>query len=208
MRGPRCEIRVTGVREPCPTGDDIAVVNVTSRSKEEWSIALSPFFLGPCDRPKARIFENAWQYAKVYAEFADAAQNPTADYYMWAEQGFNNDEAVRFPMGRGAKPLYTWFEGQKLGYISARKALYAPLYEELAGKTEAFRRLKTMFECGRYRQIWLRDFDGYDHVDLGMTLLDVGMAKTRNCSHSHSNCSERAAAQDGPRLCARRYADQ
>ncbi len=177
MEQPRCcEVRVTGVNTAIPDQDhdDVAVVNVTSRSREQWSLVLSPFFLGPCHEPAAAVFENAWQYSKVYAEHADAEQNPTPEYFAWARAGFQRRDAVRFPMGQGARPLYTWFRGQKLGYVSARKALYAPLYEQLAAATEAFARLRTMAECGRYRRIWLRDYDGYDHVKLGMSLLQVG----------------------------------
>jgi len=46
-------------------------VNATSRSKEEWSKALSPFYLGPIalyGRNRAHNLENAWQYSKVYAQ--------------------------------------------------------------------------------------------------------------------------------------------
>lgn len=44
-------------------------VNTTSRTKEEWSMGLSPFFLGPIpmwgDLGFAQNLENAWQYSKV-----------------------------------------------------------------------------------------------------------------------------------------------
>ncbi len=171
-----CEVRVTGVNTAIhdQDQDDVAVVNVTSRSREKWSLELSPFYLGPCKEPVAAVFENAWQYSKVYAEHADAEQNPTAEYFAWAKEGFERRDAVRYPMGKCARPLYSWVRGQKLDYINARKALYAPLYEELVGATEAFARLRIMAECGRYRRIWLRDYDGYDHVKQGMSLLQVG----------------------------------
>lgn len=57
------------------TGDELpdncVHVNPTSRSKEEWTKAFSPFYLGPCTLPGgtvAKNMENAWQYAKVYPQ--------------------------------------------------------------------------------------------------------------------------------------------
>jgi len=34
-------------------------------------------------------------------------------------------------MGRGVKPLYSLWDGKKLGYIEARIAIYDPLYIEM-----------------------------------------------------------------------------
>lgn len=70
--------------------------------------------------------ENAWQYAKVYKQHTHNGA-PTSDYWDWARAGWSNPSAVRFPMGRGAKPEYSLWDGQRLGYIEARKKIYAPL---------------------------------------------------------------------------------
>lgn len=101
------------------------------------------------------------------------SQDPLPGYFQWAQEGFENDKPFRFPMGPGAKPLYSLWNGQRLSYVDARKCIYCPTYADLVVGTDAFRRLQTMLQCGRYRQIWLRDFDGYDEVGLGMTLLQV-----------------------------------
>lgn len=47
-------------------------------------------------------------------------------WYEWSQNGFNNLNAVRFPKGKGAKPLFSLWHGEKLNYIEARKKIYAP----------------------------------------------------------------------------------
>mmetsp|Transcript_14008 Transcript_14008/g.11981 ORF Transcript_14008/g.11981 Transcript_14008/m.11981 type:complete len:102 (+) Transcript_14008:53-358(+) len=94
-------------------GEKTIVVNVTSRSKEDWSKKFSPFFLGPIDiQPLDKVyesknFENAWQYSKYHQDFKDEKE-----YIEWAEEGFANPKAVRFPMGPGSKPKYSLYKGE------------------------------------------------------------------------------------------------
>jgi len=156
------------------TDPKIKVVNTTSRSKEAWSKDLSPFFLGPVplyDNHIARNIENAWQYCKVYAEHADENGYPNEKYWEWAKEGWSNPKAVRFPMGRGAVPLYSYWDGEVLSYIDARKKIYAPLYAAAVIKTEAFYRLSELSKtCD---QLYLFDFDGYDYVAQRKTLQQV-----------------------------------
>lgn len=150
-----------------------------------WNQGLSPFILGPCplyDIWVSKNMENAWQYAKVYATHADANGDPTDAYWTWAQYGWNKDRADRYPMGRGAKPLYSWWDGQKLGYIEARKKIYAPLYSRAVEPTEAFKTLKEMYDRGD--DLWLWDFDGYDHQALGMTFDDVLNCETKKMGHA------------------------
>jgi len=163
------QIRVTGMRNKIPEEDDIMIINCTSRSKEPIWKQLSPFFLGPVqlyDEHESMNFENAWQYAKVYKQHT-ADGEPTKEYWNWAKNGWSLKKAVRFPMGKGAKPEYSLWKGNKYGYIEARKNIYAPLYAQLVVETDAYKQLKETFESGKYKTIWLRDFDGHDHVKLG-----------------------------------------
>ncbi len=159
-------------------------INTTSRSTT-WSKGLSPFFLGPVDLYDgytARNMENAWQYAKVYSQHVDDEQNPTTGYFAWATGGWARDRADRYPMGKGAKPLYSWWNGNKLSYIEARKSIYAPLYAMLVQKTDAYKRLQEEWE--KKGEIWLWDFDGYDHHALGMSYEDVLNCETKKMGHA------------------------
>lgn len=147
-------------------------VDTTSRGGQ-WS-GLSPFNLGPVemyDNKIAQNFENCWQFAKVYAVHADEDGNPTDTYWKWAENGWDDPKPHRYPMGRGARPLYSLWNGDKLGYIEARKTIYGPLYARSVQTTSSFQQLKELYESGH--DITLRDYDGYDHDDLKMTLTEV-----------------------------------
>jgi hypothetical protein len=160
-----------------------------------WERDLSPFLLGPCELYDGMVsltFESAWQYAKVYAEHVNTVWGkkigdpitciPTPKYWDWAKEGWANPRAVRYPMGKGRKPLYSLWKGQKLDYITARKVIYAPLYAEAVQKTEGF---KTLVALARQLPvIILRDFDGYDHEALGMSLCDVLNNPHRKMGHS------------------------
>lgn len=145
-------------------------IDTTSHSGE-WQ-ELSPFFLGPC--PLYTIYvalnvENGWQFAKVYAHHNGADGSPTPDYWTWALNGWSDKKAHRYPMGKGAKPLYSWWNGKKLDYIEARKRIYAPLYAHAVVRTTAFDELKRLHNKGT--DLILRDYDGYDHS--GKSLSDV-----------------------------------
>lgn len=179
-------VRVCGPKDRAPKG--AVVVNTTSHS-DNWSKGLSPFFLGPIqlyDGMIAKNMENSWQYSKLYAVNADENGNPTEKHWTWAKVGFANQYAVRYPMGKGAKPLCSLWRGERLGYIEARKRIYAPLYALAVHKTNAYQLLVEL--CQKHatlgEDVWLWDFDGYDHVKLGMTLEEVADNDTRPMGHS------------------------
>lgn len=163
---------------------DPSAIDTTSRS-DDWSSALSPFKLGPLslyDDHTAQIFENAWQFTKLYPQHADAQGEPTAAYWNWAKRGWDSQQPYRYPLGKGRRPLYSLWAGQRLDYIAARKQIYLPLYQKAVAQTSAYRRLETTYR--RSGSITLFDFDGYDHAALNMTLADVLNCKTRICGHA------------------------
>lgn len=162
-------------------------INTTSSSKD-WSQGLSPFLLGPVelylheDRMiRSRTFENAWQFCKVYNQF-DAAGRPSDDYWAWASNGWNLSRGIRYPMGKGARPAYSWWNGEALGYIDARKRIYAPLYAECVLRTRAWELLKQIYEDTGEIVLW--DYDGYRHRDLGMSYSDVVHCAEMTMGHS------------------------
>lgn len=145
----------------------------TTASSGQWA-GLSPFIIGPIemyDGLTSRNFENCWQFAKVYQKFADQTGEPLDTYWDWAKKGWNDQKAHRYPMGKGKRPLYSLWKGKRLGYIEARKEIYGPLYAKYVQETESYQDLKRLYESGE--DIILRDYDGYDHEKLGMSLTDV-----------------------------------
>ena len=167
--------------------NDAIGINCTSRSKD-WEQGLSPFFLGPIDLYMGLTsinFENAWQFAKVYKQHTNANGNPTQKYWDWAKQGWADSWAHRYPMGRGAIPEYSLWEGEKLGYIEARKRIYIPLYASKVKETHAFKHLRGIAVRAKEegKDLYIRDFDGYNLKGLGMTYDDVINCESRKMGH-------------------------
>lgn len=165
-------IYVCGPRDR-PRTPDVFIINTTSRS-DNWSRGLSPFFCGPCnlyDGYVSKNVENGWQNSKVHKEHVGTDGNPTKEYFEWAKNGWNDHIAHRYPMGKGRKPEYSWWDGKKLDYIEARKKIYVPLYSNAVRKTSAFYQLEQL--AATLNEVWLWDFDGYNHREKGMTFDDV-----------------------------------
>ncbi len=136
---------------------------------------LSPFVLGPIQTyvsdQSAQRFENLWQFSKVYSEHLKENGDPNADWYMWRVRGWKSKKAYRYPMGRGRKPEYCWWEHEKLGYIEARKRVYARVYADNVIHTSSFNLLQKLYTIRG--NVTLRDYDAYDHINMGMSMKDV-----------------------------------
>ena len=167
--------------------DDAIEINCTSKSKS-WDKALSPFFLGPVDLYMGLTsvnFENAWQFAKTYSQHVNSNGNPTQKYWDWAKKGWADSWAHRYPMGRGAIPEYSLWEGEKLGYIEARKKIYIPLYSSTVKEIYAFRHLEAVALKAKEdgKDLYIKDYDGYNHKRIGMTYDDVINCESRKMGH-------------------------
>ena len=156
------------------------VIDTTSNSGEYRD--LSPFVL---PAPPAKNFENLWQYSKVYKKFIMPIDGyPDASWYKWRDVGYNNSRAIRYPMGKGAIPEYSFWDGEKLDYIQARKKIYAPEYAKNVIETLAFKRLKHIYQDCYNTELLLLDYDAYDHIKLGMSLIDVINNPKRKMGHA------------------------
>lgn len=185
-------ITVVGPKEAPkePKGDFPWFVNTTSRSNSELGKAFSPFFLGPvplyggAPAGEALNTENAWQFSKVYKKYTDENGDPSDAWREWARKGFRNSRAFRYPMGKGAKPEYSFWAGDKLLYIEARKKIYIPLYKYgiLTHRREAFDELCKLYE--KHRRLILWDYDGYDRKRFGLTPEQVVECEERTMGHA------------------------
>lgn len=170
----------------CVPDSNYCILNVTSRSSNHIARALSPFLLGKdgmdaYNGMTAYCVENVWQYSKVYSGMADSNGEPNDEYWKWMTEGFRKMRAVRYPMGKGAKPLYSLWNGEKYGYIEARKNIYAYLYAKEAFKSEQYKVIKQVFDMGR--KICIYDFDAYNREERRMTLRDVIEYPNMKCGH-------------------------
>lgn len=157
-------IKVINFKYKFPEGAN--VVNTTSHSTN-WSRSLSPFFCGPIDLYQGYTsvnIENAWQYSKVYGYYLEDDDSVGERYFKWAKEGWLKTKADRYPMGRDAKPLYSYWNGEKLDYVTARHKIYIPLYSSAVKKTNAFSVLQKEYEkCERNNQtLYLQDFDAHN----------------------------------------------
>lgn len=162
----------------------VTVISTVSKAKDSFWRQLSPFILGPCKLWGGHIsqnMENGWQYSKVY-RIHDEDGEPNVRWQKWSKEGWENPKAVRYPMGKGASPEYSWWDGKQYGYVQARAKIYIPLYARAVAKTEAFEELKKRHV--EDKEIWLWDFDGYDRRKFGMSLLDVLTCPTKKMGHA------------------------
>jgi hypothetical protein len=182
-------IRVIGKFEDNPYGG--VEVDTTSRGSFK---TLSPFFLGPYRwdenswfdgtpvEMRALNVENLWQYSKVYPQYIGPNGGISPEYFEWRQRGFNNYKPTRYPMGKGKVPEFSYWHGEGLDYITARKKIYIPAYASLVIKTKAYAQLYDWVMQGM--DVTLRDFDGYDYRKMGMTLAEVANNPKRVMGHA------------------------
>jgi len=151
------------------------IVDTTSRSTG-WSKELSPFVL---TNTRGNIVENFWQFLKVYPDQVDANGIPTEEWRKWAMRGISSSNPQRYPKGKGAKPLFHYYKGEKLGYVQARKKIYIPQYANAVLRTQAYDVLRDVNESGI--DIVLLCFDGYQtNKPLGYVVHDL----TKSMGHA------------------------
>ncbi len=163
------------------------LIDVTSQSTT-WTKVFSPFFLGPCKLygPYGAFnVENAWQYAKVYKDQVDENGDPTDAYWDFAYRGWGKKRAERYPKGKGAVPEYSLWDGEKLGYVDAKRRIYVPLYEKAvydSGYFESLVEFVRELEQEGY-QVGFFDFDGFDNHAQNMSFDDV-LNSNRRLGHA------------------------
>jgi hypothetical protein len=174
-----------------------SAAEVDTTSKGSFS-DLSPFNLGPVDLRENTVclkFENLWQYSKLYPEHAYLPEQkvgrsqfpwdyePSRSFWAWRKAGFMNSRAVRYPMGKGVKPLYSYWYGERLNVVDARLRIYIPHYVHLVRQTKSYALLYKWY-VEEKRDLVLRDFDVYDYRSQGMTLRDVVHNPKRSMGHA------------------------
>ncbi len=156
-------------------------------STSDFAGALSPFVLRD---EHGQLLENVWQFSKLYNRVYAQRQllykknpsnspmlwehpaethvdldtnEPTAAYWAWRHKGMQNKFAVRYPNGYNGRRecVCAIWEGKRLDYIEARKAIYLGEYKRLAPKTHVFQQLVHMVHK-EGKDIQLIEVDGPD----------------------------------------------
>lgn len=158
-------------------------LNVTSLSKD-WTKAFSPMVLGPVKLPNGSIskkMENAWQFCKVYPEhWNEETKQPNAAWVEWSKAGFGSWKSERYPLGRDKKPIGSWWNGKLIGYLEARRHIYAPLYAQAVLATPEWPRLLKWYQETENPILW--DVDGYKRGE--GTLLDMALDPSKTMGHA------------------------
>lgn len=157
--------------------EGVTVIPTVAKAGYLWS-GLSPFLLGTCDLYGGYVsknMENAWQYSKVYPQHVKWSRGDPAfitnDYWKWAEEGWDDPRAVRYPIGRGKRPAFSYWDGECLSYVDARKVIYGPLYAQAVVNTLSYHLLHEKYQ--KQKAIVLLDYDVRDTRKTGESMTDV-----------------------------------
>jgi hypothetical protein len=99
----------------------------------------------------------------------ETTQKPNDLYWEWAIEGWNNPRAERYPVGKGAVPVGSWFEpyDKLLTYVQARAYIYIPVYAHAIAERRVWKDLQEWYEMEP--QPTLVDFDVYEKSHLSYT---------------------------------------
>ncbi len=161
---------------------DYEVINVTSRGINKWK-EFSPFMVRPFyyDNILVQNIENFWQFSKVYEEHIDSNDEIKPEWFEWRLNGWKSKYAYRYPMGKGRKPKFLYWNGDRLTYIEARKKVYFPYYAYSIKDLQIFKDLQTKYLNNE--KLAILDFDVYRFDLLGMSLDDVINCETKKAGH-------------------------
>lgn len=161
--------RRIGTKNPKIKGFENIVVMMRSHCPKWYP--LSPYAL---KNEKNHIFENIWQFSKVYEKVPYSKQNYSRyddtviwehqaethvrngklqrKYWLWRKKGFCCKYPVRYPVGfrHRVNCLYSVAKnGEKFDYIESRKKVYLQEYCRLVRKTSEFQELKKKLKEGK-----------------------------------------------------------
>lgn len=89
-------------------------------------------------------------------------------------------------MGKNNKPEFSYWDGNRYDYITARKKIYAPLYAKAVQLSFAYNTLKDICKKAKEQNVdvYLLDFDGYNHIKEGIDFKDVVNNPDRKMGHA------------------------
>lgn len=164
-------------------GKPVKRINVTSGSNNkingEKASQISPMYLGPVNQTLlaklgihntdnesdlALIFENYWQYGKIFDTMGHLIDGQITTKWMeFRKKGYAERKGFRHPKGTKTKKCKhmacsSYYFGEYMDYITSRKKVYCPIYEALAKETAFYKLLKKQVENGL--NVIILDFDG------------------------------------------------
>ena len=182
-------------------GNLVKRINVTSGSNNKINgvsaKTVSPMYLGPVNKETvfnplginnhknddegALLFENYWQYGKIFRDLGHLDRNNkfTKQWIAFRKKGYSEKKGHRHPKGtKTNEVLYKYTKGNKeynkykyyiastsyyfgeyMDYITSRKKVYCPVYEQLIKQTMFYQELKKEV-CENGMNVMILDLDG------------------------------------------------
>lgn len=167
--------------KPVPKNEGWENVIVCSANQGLYG-TLSPMKLGPFDlietpsrdevdhgfeaaprgtqRKEVQLFENWWQYSKVYEEDLNEEGVVQEDFYLRRSLGLEDQKPYRRGVsGIESKVVSALHDGQFIEYLPSRY-YYCTVYASLVDDSEAYLQLKK--RCRKEEQLQLLGYDGVD----------------------------------------------
>jgi exodeoxyribonuclease-3 len=128
---------------------------------------LSPLLLGPYtdkDGLKANIFENYWQYGKLWPTANHIKKGtdcePTKAWYEFRKTGYASTKGKRrpLPVKEYGYSTCAFYNNKSYGYLDSRKEIYVPVYKKLIEKLPIIKELRKLLESGQ--NVMIVDGDG------------------------------------------------
>jgi hypothetical protein len=143
---------------------------------------------------QATNIENLWQFSKVWPGEEDPDTGlPNKEWFERRKNGWLDVKAHRH-VKKGPKdatnrniPMYSYWKGEKLSYLEARKKIYCPIYAQEVVKSEAYKKLHKMVHEEGYN-VSILGFDGIDYHAEGKTLKELFDDPSRPFGHELLLC--------------------
>jgi hypothetical protein len=168
-----------------PEKEGFKTINVCSSSRS-FGKGLSPMIIGPIKiddylteeqrgndgyevaiPTRATNIENLWQFSKVWdGEHDENNDKPKKEFFERRNKGWADKKPHRWVKkgkdsnGNRNISKYSWWAGEKLSYLEARRKIYCPIYAAEVIKTDSYKQLKKLNDDGY--NLLLIGYDGYD----------------------------------------------
>ncbi len=175
-----------------PHRDGYKNINVGPGSRGDYK-QLMPCNLGPIplrfksDKTSADVknVENIWEFSKVFPKDIGTDEKPTPPWFEARLKGWANPKGyqrARKKVSDDIKPVFFWWgKDEKLKFLEARARIFCRVYDSMAVRTLAYRKLVEILKAGTNVQIL--GLNAYDYVEEGRSLYECIMDPNRAFGH-------------------------
>ena len=175
-----------------PHRDGYKNINVGPGSRGDYK-QLMPCNLGPIplrfksDKTSADVknVENIWEFSKVFPKDIGTNEKPIPEWFAARLKGWADPKGHRRAkkkLSDDIKPVFFWWgKDEKLGFLEARARIFCRVYDSMAVRTLAYRKLVELLKAGINVQIL--GLNAYDYVEEERSLYECIMDPNRAFGH-------------------------